>query len=75
MCRSRGIERGDAVVVTYLRKLTLVQRIIRLLYLKYVYTDEAEAALGSLGSILKPPSKIELAMLEKEQYEQGYGLH
>ena len=52
-------------------KLTLLQRIIRLIYLKYVYEVERKALMENLPDMLQQ----EQAMIEKEFYEQGHELH
>jgi len=55
----------------YLRRLSLFQRILRLLYLKYVYEPEKIALIEELPKILKE----EQAMIEKEWYARSSELH
>ena len=68
--------------VEYLKRLTLTQRIIRLIYLKYVYPQEQVAFKKEVENTavvmiddINEESRLESAMIEKQWYAQHYQLH
>ena len=59
--------------LTITGKLSLSQRLIRWMYLKYVYKREQEALMAMFPTVRV--DKIEMAMMEKEYYEISGELH